>query len=137
MKTHVDSFLFVSYPVVYLILVTPISCARWLSGFGRSPKVNIPSAATLATEFLFTLSGLANVFIFIFTRKNLFILENTNHVLPPTEVFESNNMRMTMSQSQPQAIFPGMDNGGWALPSVRGTPESEEAPYSDANSAEG
>ena len=118
MKTHVDSFLFVRYPVVYLILVTPISFVRWLSGFGRSPTVNIPSAATLATEFLFTLSELANVFIFIFTRKNIFIAENTNRV-------------------QPQTIFPGTDNGSWALPSVQGAPESEEAPYSNANSVEG
>ena len=105
MKTHVDSFLFVRYPVVYLILVTPISFVRWLSGFGRSPTVNIPSAATLATEFLFTLSGLANMFIFIFTRKNIFIAENTNRV-------------------QPQTIFPGTDNGFTersGCPRVRGS----------------
>ena len=124
MKTHVDSFLFVRYPVVYLILVTPISFVRWLSGFGRSPTVNIPSAATLATEFLFTLSGLANVFIFIFTRKNIFIAENTNCVLPPAEVFESDDVRMTMSQSRPQTIFPGTDNGFTehsGCPRVRGS----------------
>ena len=97
LKSQVDSFLYVSYPVVYFILVTPISIVRWVGGFGRSPKVHMPSAATLATEFLFSLSGLVNVFIFIFTRKGLFIAENKDGVLPPA-VFESEET-MTMSQS--------------------------------------
>src|ERR1700683_63663 len=103
LKSRVDSFLFVSYPIVYLILVTPISFVRRLSGFGSSPKITMPSAATLATEFLFSLSGLANVFIFIFTRKDLFIAANTDGngwVLPPTEGFASDDMKMTMAQPQ-------------------------------------
>lgn len=61
-----------SYPIVYFVLVTPISVVRWVSGFGTSQKI-LPSAATLATECIYSLSGLANVFIFLFTRSDLFM----------------------------------------------------------------
>jgi len=133
----------ITYPIVYLILVTPISFVRWLGGFGSSPKITMPSAATFATEFLFSLSGLANVFIFIFTRKDLFIAANTDgngQVLPPARAFASDDIKMTTAQSQPQTILPSMNDGGWALPSVLHTSESEEVPsdpYSNAKSVGG
>ena len=64
--------LFTSYPFVYFMLVIPTSVVRWVSGFGSGGKV-LPSAATLATECIYSLSGLANVFIFLFTRSDLFM----------------------------------------------------------------
>jgi hypothetical protein len=65
-------FLFTSYPFVYFMLVIPITLVRWVSGFGSGEKV-LPSAASLATECIYSLSGLANVFIFLFTRSDLFM----------------------------------------------------------------
>jgi len=62
----------IAYPFVYFMLVIPISVVRWVSGFGSGAKV-VPSAASLATEFIYSLSGLANVFIFLFTRSDLFM----------------------------------------------------------------
>jgi len=59
------------YPFVYFILVIPISVVRWVSGFGSGAKV--PPAASIATECIYSLSGLANVFIFLFTRSDLFM----------------------------------------------------------------
>jgi len=83
----------IAYPVVYFILVTPTSVVRWVSGFGNSPKTAVPSAATLATECLFSLSGLANVFIFLVTRRDLFMPggsggndQNSNGAPPPPAI---------------------------------------------------
>ena len=61
-----------SYPVVYFVLVTPISIVRWVSGFGSGEKI-VPSAASFAAECIYGLSGLANVFIFLFIRSDLFM----------------------------------------------------------------
>jgi len=62
----------IAYPLVYCVLVTPISVVRWVSGFGSGEKI-LPSAASLAVECIYSLSGLANVFIFLFTRSDLFM----------------------------------------------------------------
>lgn len=124
----------IAYPVVYFAIVTPTSIVRWVSGFGTSPKT-MPSAATLATEFLFSLSGLANVFIFIFTRKDLFIAGNDGKsqsskvvpLLPPADGSGSDDMELTDPQSHPQTILPSTDDdGGWTLPSAPHDSESQE-----------
>jgi hypothetical protein len=95
----------------------------------------MPSAATLATEFLFSLSGLANVFIFIFTRKDLFIAGNDGKsqsskvvpLLPPADGSGSDDMELTDPQSHPQTILPSTDDdGGWTLPSAPHDSESQE-----------
>jgi len=69
----------IAYPVVYFILFIPISVVRWVSGFGSAPKA-LPSAATFAAEFIVSLSGLANVIIFLFTRSDL---RGATSPLPP------------------------------------------------------
>jgi len=62
----------IAYPFVYFVLVIPISVVRWVSGFGSGERI-LPSAATFVTECIYSLSGLANVFIFLFTRSDLFM----------------------------------------------------------------
>jgi hypothetical protein len=47
-----------------------MSAVRWVSGFGSAGKT-LPSVATLVVECIFSLSGLANVIIFLFTRSDL------------------------------------------------------------------
>ena len=133
-KGHVDSFIFISYPVVYFIIVAPITIIRVVSGFGSSPKTIIPPAATLATECIFSLSGLANVIIFLFTRSDLFIVGNTESKghsfkatpLPPVNSSKASEMEETALQSHPQDIIPGVDDGGWTLPSAPHASESQE-----------
>jgi len=116
----------IAYPVVYFILVIPTSVVRWVSGFGSSTKT-LPSAATLATEVLFSLSGLGNVFIFLFTRSDLFMVGNTESKghslkvppLPPAEDLKSSDVESSVHH------LPGTDEGGWTLPT--GQHSSEES----------
>jgi len=125
----------IAYPVVYIIVVAPISVIRWTSGFGSVPKTIIPPAATLATECIFSLSGLANVIIFLFTRSDLFMVGNTERKghsfkatpLPPVNSSKASEMEETGSQSHPQDILPGVDDGGWTLPSAPHASESQES----------
>ena len=49
-----------------------MSIVRWVSGFGTGENT-LPSAATLSVECIYSLSGLANVFIFLFTRSDHFM----------------------------------------------------------------
>jgi len=101
----------IAYPVVYVILVIPISVVRWVSGFGSAEKM-LPSAATLASECVFSLSGLANVFIFLFTRSDLFMVGNVETrgyrlALPPANShrhLESNGVELAVPRSGHQLI---------------------------------
>ena len=97
---------FNSYPVVYFVLVIPISIVRWVSGFGTGEKT-LPSAATLSVACIYSLSGLANVFIFLFTRSDLFMeggsqregfsFDSGNTVaLPPARQEDPNEVGLTV-----------------------------------------
>jgi hypothetical protein len=124
--------LFISYPVVYFIIVIPTSVVRWVSGFGIAQK-SLPSAATLATECLFSLSGLANVLIFLFTRPDLLMGVNTEAkghslkvaALPPVDAPESSDTELAVAAEHKKHILPGIDNGGWTLQGARRASESE------------
>jgi len=68
----------IAYPLLYCFLVIPISCIRWISGFGFQDRHHIPSAATFAFEFLYSLSGALNVLLFLFTRSELLSIGKTS-----------------------------------------------------------
>ncbi|KAF8898861.1 hypothetical protein BD779DRAFT_1485889 [Infundibulicybe gibba] len=55
------------YPAVYIVTVSPISIARWLSFSGKS----VPFPATAFASVLFSSSGLLNVILFTSTRPKL------------------------------------------------------------------
>ena len=109
---------------MYFILVIPLSVVRWVSGFGSSAKT-LPSAATLAPEIIFSLSGLANVLIFLFTRSDLFMVGNTESrghnlrqaALPPAVVGDEER---AVGRPLDRSVLPGAESGGWALPSAPG-----------------
>jgi hypothetical protein len=65
-----------SYPLVYCITVLPASTIRWI-GFMEElhgSKINrVPSAAELGGRFIFGLSGIANVVLFLTTRPTLLL----------------------------------------------------------------
>jgi hypothetical protein len=124
-----SSFLCViSYPVVYFILAIPISAVRWKSGFGSAAK-SLPSAAPLATECLFSLSGLVNVFIFVFTRSDLFMASNTEtkghrltiSALPSVNLSKYNDVELVAPQPRHQLSLPSThaSDGGWTLQSAQ------------------
>jgi len=67
----------IAYPILYAFLVLPQSVIRWL-GFiqentGRHVNT-IPSAATFAGRFIYGLSGICNVILFLKTRPNLLLM---------------------------------------------------------------
>jgi hypothetical protein len=68
----------IAYPLLYCVLIIPISCIRWRSGFGFKDLHYIPSAATFAFEFIYSLSGALNVLLFLFTRSELLSIGNTS-----------------------------------------------------------
>jgi len=121
----------IAYPVVYFILVIPTSIVRWASGFGSSAKT-LPSAATLTTECIFSLTGLANVMIFLFTRSDLFMVDNTESrghslrraALPPAGLPGPGDVELAASRSPNHSVLPGVENGGWTLPTAPRASES-------------
>ncbi|VDB95137.1 unnamed protein product [Peniophora sp. CBMAI 1063] len=62
-----------AYPVVYSVLVCPVSIIRWI-GFGLETRgQSIPSVGTFISISIFALSGLSNVLLLITTRPNLLL----------------------------------------------------------------
>lgn len=112
----------IAYPVVYFILVIPTSVVRWVSGFGSATKT-LPSAATLASECIFSLSGLANVIIYLFTRSDLFMVGNTESrghslrkaALPPPDASEASDVELSAPPPRNEPVLPGGNSGGWTL----------------------
>lgn len=61
---------FNSYPLVYSILILPLSVVRWISFVQeRGGRTNsIPSSATFTVISIYGLSGAFNVILFVVTR---------------------------------------------------------------------
>jgi hypothetical protein len=62
------SILGLRYPIVYCILILPLSIVRWMDFGGASTK----AAATLAVVAVFGLSGVLNAMLYAFTRTRFF-----------------------------------------------------------------
>jgi hypothetical protein len=56
------------YPILYCLLVLPLSVVRWKAFYGDSPK----PAATLTVVAVFGLSGVLNAMLYSLTRARLF-----------------------------------------------------------------
>jgi hypothetical protein len=67
-----------SYPIALSIVGVPLSVTRWLGW----ASIAIPSWAVLLSAFIFDLSGLINVLLFIYTRHGLFFRRETEVDLP-------------------------------------------------------
>ncbi|KZP09505.1 hypothetical protein FIBSPDRAFT_679383, partial [Athelia psychrophila] len=59
----------IAYPLVFALIVLPLSVVRWTSDFGTSKHKLV--VLTFATQFLHSLSGAFNVLLFLFTRSGL------------------------------------------------------------------
>ncbi|KII94774.1 hypothetical protein PLICRDRAFT_693106 [Plicaturopsis crispa FD-325 SS-3] len=69
------SFAMLGYPLVYCALILPLSVVRWI-GFVEEAKGNrsgISYQATLAVDFVFELSGLFDVLLFLYARPGLLL----------------------------------------------------------------
>ena len=67
-----------SYPLVYSVLILPLSIVRW-SFFGGQA---VPSAATFIVFFLYCLSGAMNVTLLLFTRPKLLLFGPIERISP-------------------------------------------------------
>ncbi|KAG8894972.1 hypothetical protein FRC01_012643 [Tulasnella sp. 417] len=64
------------YPISYTILVLPLSINRWRSSFKPSSNAGVEKLSIVPTSvvlFIFGLSGLCNVLLFLLTRPNLLL----------------------------------------------------------------
>jgi hypothetical protein len=68
--------MFDRYPVVYAILILPLSVARWIGFVQEShgdKKNHVPPTALLSVQVIYCLSGLCNVVLFFLTRPSLLL----------------------------------------------------------------
>ena len=75
-----------SYPVVYCILVLPLSVGRWIEFHQErtgTKQNRVPSRATLAVSAVFSLTGIADVLLFFATRRGLLLFDDDD---PPPAI---------------------------------------------------
>jgi len=80
-QAHRYSYYMICYPLIYCVLGLPLSVARWL----QFEHKHVPPAITLASSFIFDLSGLANVLLFMYTRTGLLLFEKPSSPSSATE----------------------------------------------------
>lgn len=64
----------IAYPVVYSILVLPLSVVRWITFNGKN---QLGSEATLIVISIYGLSGMMNVILLLLTRPNSVLFGKT------------------------------------------------------------
>ena len=74
-----------SYPLVYSLMVVPLSITRWLS-FSHK---NVPSAALFFGNIIFNLSGAANVLLFLIVRPHLLLFTPPEKLVEPIVQLEN------------------------------------------------
>jgi hypothetical protein len=68
------AFGLLAYPLVYSVVILPLSFVRWLTFYKNEANPTIPSAATFFGITLFALSGAFNVLLLLVTRPDLLLL---------------------------------------------------------------
>jgi len=70
----------IAYPLVYSVLVLPLSIVRWI---GFSQEKQIPSVATFIVINIYALSGAFNALLLLWTRSGLFFSRNASVARAP------------------------------------------------------
>lgn len=70
----------IAYPLVYSVLVLPLSIVRWI---GFSPERQMSSVATFIVINVYALSGAFNALLLLWTRLDLFLFRKTSVGLAP------------------------------------------------------
>jgi len=128
----------IAYPLVYSVIVLPLSVVRWITGFGSSTH-RLPSEATFIVIFIYSLSGAFNTILYLLTRSELLLFGNTASTqrirvgqAPGITFIEcksrpsgATDTNSTVSGSKPQQRPPlplevvlGTEDGSWHLPSM-------------------
>ncbi|KAG9012473.1 hypothetical protein FRB90_006685 [Tulasnella sp. 427] len=115
------------YPISYTILVGPLSINRWRSSFKPSSNAGVEKLSIVPTSvvlFIFGLSGLCNVLLFLLTRPNL-LLFNVRRRLRRERHFQ----QLSQVASTGVSFAPAPQSYGVAsTPAGHGVDESREMP---------
>lgn len=120
-----------SYPLVYSVIVLPLSVVRWITGFGADPH-QMPSAATFIVISIYGLSGALNAMLFLLTRSDLLLLGNVSNKglgLAPGIILAAGTTRESgatdTDSTRTKSRQPPLDveDEGWQLPTVEPAPE--------------
>jgi hypothetical protein len=124
-----------SYPLVYSVIVLPLSVVRWITGFGTNPH-QMSSAATIIVISIYSLSGALNAMLFLLTRSDLLLLGNASSAQSkglglapgitltvgtdrPSGVTDTDSTRSrTKSRQPPTGLAPDVEDEGWQLPTI-------------------
>ncbi|THH21357.1 hypothetical protein EW146_g174 [Bondarzewia mesenterica] len=105
-----------AYPLVYSVLVLPLSIVRWIN-FNLHHR-EVASVWTFLVITIFSLSGAANVLLVLLTRPQLLLFGRPEPVVNSDE-----HILRTQSDrhGRKQAMRMGRlnEDGGWTLPEVR------------------
>ena len=129
-----------SYPLVYSVIVLPLSVVRWITGFGTNAH-QIPSVATFIVIFIYGLSGVLNAILFLLTRSELLLLGNASPaqrkglgLAPgitltvdksrPSGATDTDSAKSQQQPPLPLGLKTDTEDGGWHLPTVE--PDSDE-----------
>jgi hypothetical protein len=103
-----SSYFLSSYPLVYSVLILPLSAARWLTFVQESHggTAHVSAAATFAGSSIYSLSGAANVLLFFITRPDL-------------SLFKRNEFSTTHEGQPPSQLPTTMDSAGLSESNVK------------------
>jgi hypothetical protein len=74
----------IAYPLVYSVIVLPLSIVRWIGFSQESRGVNhISSAATISVISIYGLSGMFNVLLFLLTRPDRLLFTGPTPIFTP------------------------------------------------------
>jgi len=75
------------YPIVYTIIILPLSISRWSSGFEVSPGSSPGDSRTVfVTETIYYLGGFANAFLLLYVRRSVNLIGS-----PPADAEDETN----------------------------------------------
>ncbi|KIM83330.1 hypothetical protein PILCRDRAFT_819583 [Piloderma croceum F 1598] len=121
----------IAYPLVYSVIVLPLSVVRWITGFGTNTH-QMSSVATFIVISIYSLSGALNAMLFLLTRSDLLLLGNTSSVPSkglglapgialavgtdrPSGATDADSTRSRIKSRQPPL---DVEDEGWQLPTI-------------------
>lgn len=109
------------YPVIYSILILPLSIVRWI-GFAQESggkESHISAAATMAVISIYGLSGACNVILLLITRPNSILFGNgvdyaPRRGTPGLAIYKSSSINVAVGeQTHDLGRLPSRSSAGW------------------------